>query len=130
VRTTEPQWRGGPTNAADSALAPRPTRFGWIRDPERQPDALLVEEPPAVNPADARRHEGVTPPNRVPRRTFSGTARAMPRTDGGASAAGTLLGRHRLDDQISVVGGIHWRCGKSELNLDQSADVGPVEIVG
>jgi hypothetical protein len=52
------------------------------------------------------------------------------RTDGGASAAGTLLGRHRLDDQISVVGGIHRHCGKSERSLDQSADVGPVEIVG
>ena len=52
------------------------------------------------------------------------------RTDGGASAAGTLLGRHRLDDQISVVRGIHRRCGKSERNVDQSADVGPVEIVG
>ena len=52
------------------------------------------------------------------------------RTDRGASAARTLLARHRLDDQISVVGGIHRRCGKSKRNLDQSADVGPVQIVG
>ena len=51
-------------------------------------------------------------------------------TDGGALAAATLLGRHRLDDQICAVRGIHRRCGKSERNLHQSADVGPVEIVG
>jgi SAM-dependent methyltransferase len=52
------------------------------------------------------------------------------RRGGGASATGTLLGRHRLDDQISVVRGIHRRCGKSERSFDQSADVRPVEIVG
>jgi hypothetical protein len=43
VRTTEPQWRGGPTNAADLASAhPALHDFGWIRDPERKPaDGLL-----------------------------------------------------------------------------------------
>jgi hypothetical protein len=61
---------------------------------------------------------------------FGGTAGAMPRVRTVASAAGTLLGRHRLDDHISVVRGTHRRCGKSERNLDQSANVGPVEIVG
>jgi hypothetical protein len=39
----------------------RSMRFGWIRDPERAADGLLVEQPPAVNAADPRRHVGCHP---------------------------------------------------------------------
>jgi hypothetical protein len=74
VRTTEPQWRGTPTNVADLASAHRALHdFGWIRDPERKPaNGLLVEQPRSVNTANPRRHERVTPPSRIPGRSVCG----------------------------------------------------------
>jgi hypothetical protein len=107
--------RQGPTNrmsAAMSSGSPHSTLASISDRTERQATSEAADEATGT-------------------RTFSGKVRAMPRVRTvGASAAGTLLGRHRLDDQISVVRDIHRRCGKSERNLDQSADFGHVEIVG
>jgi hypothetical protein len=65
-------WR--PYQRRRPSVATPPDAVRMDTDPERSSDeALLVEQPPAVNPADARRHEGLTPPNRVPRRTLTGT---------------------------------------------------------
>jgi hypothetical protein len=62
VHTTEPQWRGGPTNAADQRRHPARRDSDGYETLNAKPDhGLLVEQPPAVDTADPRRHEGVTP---------------------------------------------------------------------
>ena len=111
----------------------RPTGISWRCSPIRffrHPSAAnadLVQAEPAqpLGPAHSPRADPVTGSHAAVslRNLQPDGACDASRWDGGALTAASLLGRHRLDDQICAVRGIHRRCGKSERNLDQSADV-------